>query len=108
MPNYSLRSVYCSEPTQEDAPIGLFPDKESALSELNRALGNEGKPCTANIIIKAFTLSDPSMKQLCVYEYSLIESILENKVELHPLFPARLQLDPLKTTNAQGSFNSGS
>ncbi len=104
MPNYSLLSKSGSDPDRTD-PIGTFPNRDIALDRLNESIAGYGKESgDAALTIDSFTLEDSGLNQFCSLKYFLVESLNGNEV-LHPLFPkSYLQFNPMKTTNAKGSF----
>jgi hypothetical protein len=105
MPTYSLRSTFCSTQNAPDQLVGQFPDTEGALSKLNKDIVPEGKPCDSQNTIIAFTFKDSVLNSTCTIEYYLVESC-DGREVAHRLFPERhLKFDPMKTTNALGTFS---
>lgn len=100
MPNYSFRSKSVSE------LIGPFPNRDIALDTLNQRTAGNGKECNAQLAIGSFSFEDSGLNTLCSVEYYLVENLNGNEVQ-HRLFPTNnLQFNPMKTTNAKGSFTS--
>jgi hypothetical protein len=101
MQNYSLRSKSGSEPGQPDQPIGSFLNRDIALDTLNQSIAETGN---AQFTIGSFAFDDYGLNTLCSVEYYLVENLNGNEVQ-HRLFPKNnLQFNPMKTTNAKGSF----
>jgi hypothetical protein len=101
MPNYIFRSKSDSEP---DRLIGPFPNRDIALDTLNQNIAGNGKECNAQLTIGSFAFEDSGLNTLCSEEYYLVENLNGNEVQ-HRLFPKNnLQFDPMRTTNAKGSF----
>jgi hypothetical protein len=105
MPNYNSRSKSGSEPDQPDQPIGSFLNRDIALDALNQSIAGDGKETgNAQLTIGSFAFEDSGLNTLCSVEYYLVDNLNGNEVQ-HRLFPKNnLQFNPMKTTNAKGSF----
>ncbi len=104
MPNFSLRSQSVLEPNNPDQSIGSFPNRDTALENLNRGIGDDGKPCNAYLTIKAFAFEDAGTNIFWDRKYYLVETV-DGKEVLHRLFPKEdLGFDSYKTSHAAGSF----